>query len=283
MAPSSISAGSTACCISPIWRGAACSIRPKRVKVGDKVKVVVLKYDAAARTRLARHEANHARPVDQRVGGELSGRRALRRQSRQRHRLRRFRRTGKRRRGADPRLRDDLEQARGASVEGRQRGRHGRGAGARRRRGQSADLARAQADRAQSVAGAGAAASAGQHDQAARSSRSPTSACSSKSNRASTGWCISPICRGPRRCAILRRSTRRATRSRRSCWGSRSRHERVSLGVKQLTPDPWDSVAERYPLNTRDQRQSQLGRGLRRIRRAGGRYRGTDSYLAALQ
>jgi small subunit ribosomal protein S1 len=28
-------------------------------------------------------------------------------------------------------------------------------------------------------------------------------------------------------------------------------HERVSLGVKQLTPDPWDTVALRYPLNSR--------------------------------
>jgi small subunit ribosomal protein S1 len=28
-------------------------------------------------------------------------------------------------------------------------------------------------------------------------------------------------------------------------------HERVSLGVKQLTPDPWDTVAQRYPLNNR--------------------------------
>jgi small subunit ribosomal protein S1 len=28
-------------------------------------------------------------------------------------------------------------------------------------------------------------------------------------------------------------------------------NERVSLGVKQLTPDPWSTVAERYPLNTR--------------------------------
>jgi small subunit ribosomal protein S1 len=28
-------------------------------------------------------------------------------------------------------------------------------------------------------------------------------------------------------------------------------HERVSLGIKQLTADPWDSVAQRYPLNTR--------------------------------
>ena len=28
-------------------------------------------------------------------------------------------------------------------------------------------------------------------------------------------------------------------------------NERVSLGVKQLTPDPWSSVAQRYPLNSR--------------------------------
>ena len=28
-------------------------------------------------------------------------------------------------------------------------------------------------------------------------------------------------------------------------------NERVSLGVKQLTPDPWTTVAQRYPLNTR--------------------------------
>jgi len=27
-------------------------------------------------------------------------------------------------------------------------------------------------------------------------------------------------------------------------------HERVSLGIKQLAPDPWDSIAQRYPLNT---------------------------------
>src|SRR5579859_2174697 len=28
-------------------------------------------------------------------------------------------------------------------------------------------------------------------------------------------------------------------------------NERVSLGIKQLTPDPWDTVAQRYPLNSR--------------------------------
>ncbi len=27
--------------------------------------------------------------------------------------------------------------------------------------------------------------------------------------------------------------------------------ERISLGIKQLTPDPWQTVPERYPLNTR--------------------------------
>ena len=57
----------------------------------------------------------------------------------------------------------------------------------------------------------------------ARSNRSPTSACSSRSSRESTAWCISRICRGPRKCAIRPRSTRRATRSRRSCSASTSR------------------------------------------------------------
>jgi small subunit ribosomal protein S1 len=33
--------------------------------------------------------------------------------------------------------------------------------------------------------------------------------------------------------------------------GIDAENERVSLGVKQLTPDPWDTIAERYPLNTR--------------------------------
>jgi small subunit ribosomal protein S1 len=28
-------------------------------------------------------------------------------------------------------------------------------------------------------------------------------------------------------------------------------HERVSLGIKQTTPDPWSTVSERFPLNTR--------------------------------
>jgi small subunit ribosomal protein S1 len=33
--------------------------------------------------------------------------------------------------------------------------------------------------------------------------------------------------------------------------GIDAENERVSLGVKQLTPDPWNTIAERYPPNTR--------------------------------
>jgi small subunit ribosomal protein S1 len=33
--------------------------------------------------------------------------------------------------------------------------------------------------------------------------------------------------------------------------GIDAENERVSLGVKQLTPDPWNTIAERYPLNSR--------------------------------
>jgi small subunit ribosomal protein S1 len=33
--------------------------------------------------------------------------------------------------------------------------------------------------------------------------------------------------------------------------GIDAENERVSLGIKQLTPDPWNTIGERYPLNTR--------------------------------
>ncbi len=83
-----------------------------------------------ARARLAGDEADHARPVDQ-GGRSVSAGHANQGQGRQRHRLRRVRRDRKGRRGSDPRLRDELEQARGSSVQGRQSRRHGRSAGAR--------------------------------------------------------------------------------------------------------------------------------------------------------
>ena len=85
----------------------------------------------------------------------------------------------------------------------------------------------------------------------ARSNRSPTSACSSRSSRASMASCTFPICRGPRRFGIRRRSRRRATRLEAIVLGIDVENERVSLGVKQLSTDPWNTISERYPLNTR--------------------------------
>ncbi len=64
------------------------------------------------------------------------------------------------------------------------------------------------------------------------------------------GWRIFRICRGPRKCGILPRSTKRVTKFEAVVLGIEVEHERVSLGIKQLAPDPWDTVAQRYPLNT---------------------------------
>src|SRR5579875_1087471 len=58
------------------------------------------------------------------------------------------------------------------------------------------------------------------HASKARSSRSPISASSSRSSPASTAWSTFQICRGPRRSSIPRSSTKRATKLRRLCWES---------------------------------------------------------------
>ena len=55
--------------------------------------------------------------------------------------------------------------------------------------------------------------------------------------------------------------------------------ERISLGMKQLTPDPWHTVAEKYPHRHAGARQSDQHHGLRRVRRAGKRHRRIDPYL----
>jgi small subunit ribosomal protein S1 len=47
--------------------------------------------------------------------------------------------------------------------------------------------------------------------------------------------------------------------------------ERVSLGHKQLWPDPWSNVIERYPVGHPDERQGGQPDRLRRVHRARGR------------
>ena len=45
--------------------------------------------------------------------------------------------------------------------------------------------------------------------------------------------------------------------------------QRVSLGFKQLTPDPWLDAVERYPIGAQRARPCPQRHRLRRLRRAG--------------
>ena len=53
--------------------------------------------------------------------------------------------------------------------------------------------------------------------------------------------------------------------------------QRVSLGLKQLSPDPWVNAAEKYPAGGKVPRQNRRRRRLRRFRRARTRHRGPRS------
>ncbi len=124
-APSSTSAASTACCTSPTCRGAASGIRPRCVNVGDKVRVVVLKYDPEReRVSLGMKQImpDPWHTVAERFAAGPEGAR----QGREPHRLRRLRRAREGRRGSDPRLRDVVDEARQPSVEGAEAGGRGR-------------------------------------------------------------------------------------------------------------------------------------------------------------
>jgi small subunit ribosomal protein S1 len=118
--------------------------------VGDEIKVKVLKFDSDNERVSLGLKQIQPDPVDRRVDA-LPDRQAHLGPRGVARRVRRVRRARARHRGPDPRLRDVVDQAHQAPVEGRQRRRHGRGGGARRRRARSQDLARHEADRAESV------------------------------------------------------------------------------------------------------------------------------------
>ena len=124
------------------------------------------------------------------VGAKLQGPRH------QHHRLRRLRRAGAGHRGADPRLRNVLDQEERASRQDRLHLAGGRGADSRSRSGQAPHFARSQADHAQSVGGVHGEASGRARWSKARSRTRPSSACSSGSMAMSTAWCISPTSTG---------------------------------------------------------------------------------------
>ena len=55
--------------------------------------------------------------------------------------------------------------------------------------------------------------------------------------------------------------------------------KKISLGLKQLPPDPWTLVPEKYPAGLARQGQSRARRRFRRVRRTGARNRRPDSRL----
>ena len=73
----------------------------------------------------------------------------------------------------------------------------------------------------------------------ARSSRSPTSASSSAWPPASTAWCTCPTCRGTSPAKPPCATTRRARRSRRSCWPSTSSASASRSASSSSTSDPF--------------------------------------------
>ena len=99
-------------------------------KVNDEIDVNVLKYDPATERVSLGYKQLSEDPWFA-VGERYPVGRARGGQGGEPDRLRRVHRAGARRRGADPRLRDVLEQAGQAPVEDPQRRRHGRGHGAR--------------------------------------------------------------------------------------------------------------------------------------------------------
>ena len=57
---------------------------------------------------------------------------------------------------------------------------------------------------------------------------------------------------------------------------------KLTLGLKQLTPSPWDAAAEKYPRGTQVQGKGHQDHGVRRVRRARAGYRGPDPRLRAV-
>ena len=53
--------------------------------------------------------------------------------------------------------------------------------------------------------------------------------------------------------------------------------KKISLGLKQLLPDPWSLVPEKYPVGSKREGQSRARGRFRRVRGTGIRHRGADS------
>ena len=167
----------------------------------------------------------------------------------ERHRLRRVRRPRRHRRPA-ARHRHVVGPRR-PPVRGLQRRRPGEGRRPQVRSRARARVARHEADQARPVAHGRRAATRPAAAYAARSSASPTTAPSSSSSRASRVWSTSPRCPGPSGSSTPRRCSRSGQEVEVAGPRRRPGQPRISLGLKQTEPNPWEMVRIKHPVGSR--------------------------------
>ena len=85
----------------------------------------------------------------------------------------------------------------------------------------------------------------------ARSSTSCPTARSSNSNPASKAWCTSPNCPGPSASPSRRDVLKPDQEIEAVVLGINREEQKISLGIRQLEANPWDSAQEKYPAGTR--------------------------------
>ena len=226
-------------------------------KVGDEVTVKVLKYNPETERVSLGLKQTQEDPWNHAEEAYPAGQEGPR-QGHVDHRLRRVRRARAGRRGPHPRQRDELDQEGQAPVEAPRGRPGGRVPGARGRRARQAHQPRPQAARARSLDALHRQVPPGRHDRAARSARSPTTASSSASKRASTAWSTRATSRGRMRVNNPADLYHKGDEVEAIILSINHDEKKVSLGIKQLYDDPWPSMLTEFP----------LGRGLRGRRRA---------------
>ena len=164
------------------------------------------------------------------------------------HRVRRVHRPRRHRRPA-PHHRHELGpgQSPVRAVQGRRRG-HGQGPQVQRR--DRARLARPQADHGRPVEPRRREVPAGHASSRARSSRSRTTARSSSSSRASKASSTSARCRWTKPVKHPSKMVAVGDKVEAVVLDIDVKQNRISLGMKQLEPNPWSSSTEKYPPGT---------------------------------
>ena len=112
--------------------------------------------------------------------------------------------------------------------------------------GDRARLARPQADPGRPLEPRRRGVPAGQEGPRQGPCRSPTTARSSSSSRASRASSTSARCRGPRRSSTRASSSRSGQELECQVLEVDAKSKRISLGLKQLEPDPWTLFTEKY-------------------------------------